>query len=122
MSSPQNRPVFWIASSYDVWLDFPEDVQDVMGYALHLAQCGEKAPSAKPLADFKGASVLEICDDHAGDTYRAIYTVRFSEAVYVLHAFQKKSKKGIATPKSEIELIEQRLRKAKEHHDQNFAH
>ena len=122
MSSPQNRPVFWIASSYDDWLDFPEDVQDVMGYALHLAQCGEKAPSAKPLAGFKGTSVLEICDDHAGDTYRAIYTVRFSDAVYVLHAFQKKSKKGIATPKSEIELIEQRLRKAKEHHDQNFAH
>jgi len=122
MSSPQNRPVFWIASSYDDWLTFPEEVQDVMGYALHLAQCGEKAPSAKPLAGFKGASVLEICDDHAGDTYRAIYTVRFSEAVYVLHAFQKKSKKGIATPKSEIELIEQRLRKAKEHHDQHFAH
>jgi phage-related protein len=122
MSNPQNRPVFWIASSYDDWLDFPDDVQDVMGYALHLAQCGEKAPNAKPLAGFKGTSVLEICDDYAGDTYRAIYTVRFAEAVYVLHAFQKKSKKGIATPKSEIELIEQRLRKAKEHHDQYFAH
>jgi len=122
MSSQQNRPVFWIASSHDDWLDFPEDVQDVMGYALHLTQCGEKAPNAKPLTGFKCASVLEICDNHAGDTYRAIYTVKFSDAVYVLHAFQKKSKKGIATPKSEIELIEQRLRKAKEHHDQHFAH
>ena len=122
MSDSQNRPVFWMGSSHGDWLDFPDDVQDVMGYALHLAQCGEKAPNAKPLAGFKGASVLEICDDYAGDTYRAIYTVRFSEAVYVLHAFQKKSRKGIATPKSEIELIEQRLRQAKEHHDQHFAH
>ena len=121
MSHPQNRPVFWVASSYDDWLGFPDEVQDVMGYALHLAQCGEKAPNAKPLTGFKGASVMEIRDDCAGDTYRAIYTVRFSEAVYVLHAFQKKSRKGIATPKNEIELIEQRLRKAKEHHDRHFA-
>jgi phage-related protein len=122
MSHSQNKPVFWVASSYADWLEFPGDVQDVMGYALHLAQCGEQAQNAKPLTGFKGASVLEIRDDYAGDTYRAIYTVRFSEAVYVLHAFQKKSRKGIATPKGEIELIEQRLKKAREHHDQHFTH
>ena len=92
-----------------------------MGYALHLAQLGEKASNTKPLMGFKGASVLEIRDDYQGDTYRAIYTVKFHEVVYVLHAFQKKSKKGIATPKSEIDLIEQRLRKAKERHDKNYA-
>lgn len=68
-----------------------------MGYALHLAQCGEKADNAKPLTGFKGASVLEIVDDFDGDTYRAVYTVRFAGAVYVLHVFQKKSKKGIAS-------------------------
>lgn len=121
MRNLQNKTVFWIASSHDDWLDFPDDVQDVMGYALHLAQCGEKAPNAKPLVGFQGASVLEISDDYNGDTYRAIYTVRFSDVIYVLHAFQKKSKKGIATPKSEIDLIEQRLRKAKEHYDKHFA-
>jgi phage-related protein len=92
-----------------------------MDYALHLAQCGEKALNCKPLVDFKGASVLEIMDDYQGDTYRAIYTVKFQNVVYVLHAFQKKSKKGIATPKSELELIETRLRKAKEHYDQHTA-
>ncbi len=89
-----------------------------MGYALHLAQCGEKADNVKPLSGFKGASVLEIVDNYDSDTYRAVYTVKFSDAVYVLHAFQKKSKKGIATPKSDIKLIEQRLKRAKEYHDE----
>ena len=99
---------------------FPDDVQDVMGYALHLAQCGDKADNAKPLTGFKGASVLEITDNYKSDTYRAVYTVKFQEVVYVLHAFQKKSKKGITTPKSHIQLIEQRLKKAKEHHDKHY--
>jgi len=121
MNPNQNKPVIWIGSSHEDWQTFPDDVQDVMGYALHLAQCGEKAHNSKPLTGFKGASVLEILDDYQGDTYRAVYTVKFQEAVYVLHAFQKKSKKGIATPKSELELIEARLRKAKEHHDQHYA-
>ncbi len=80
-----------------------------------------KPPTPSPLQAFKGASVLEIRDNYLGDTYRAIYTVKFHEVVYVLHAFQKKSKKGVATPKNEIDLIERRLRKAKEHHDQNHA-
>ena len=95
------------------------NVQDVMGYALYLAQMGGKATNVKPLTGFKGASVLEIRHDYLSDTYRAIYTVKFHEVIYVLHAFQKKSKKGIETPKNEINLIEQRLRKAMEHYDQN---
>ena len=91
---------------------FPAEVKDVMGYALYQAQVGRKAPSAKPLAGFGSAGVLEIVDDHHSDTYRAVYTVKFSESVYVLHAFQKKSKKGIATPKPDIDLIKKRLREA----------
>lgn len=121
MTTQKTKPVVWVGSSHEDWKAFPEDVQDVMGYALHLAQQGEKAANTKPLTGFQGASVLEIRDDYLGDTYRAIYTVKFYEVVYVLHAFQKKSKKGIATPKNEIELIERRLRKAKEHYEQNDA-
>ena len=121
MTTQKNKPVVWIGSSHEDWKSFPEDVQDVMGYALHLAQRGEKAANAKPMTGFQGASVLEIRDNYLGDTYRAIYTVKFHEVVYVLHAFQKKSKKGIATPKNEIDLIERRLRKAKEHYDKNHA-
>lgn len=85
-----------------------------MGYALYQAQVGRKALSAKPLAGFGGAGVLEIVEDHQTDTYRAVYTVKFSEFVYVLHAFQKKSKKGIATPKPDIDLIKRRIRVAEE--------
>ena len=114
-----NKPVIWIGSSHEDWKAFPDDVQDVMGYALHLAQHGEKSNNAKPLTGFKGASVLEITDNYDSDTYRAVYTVKYEGIVYVLHAFQKKSKKGIATPKSDIQLIEQRLKKAREYHDQN---
>jgi phage-related protein len=121
MTTQQTKPVVWVGSSHEDWKAFPDDVQDVLGYALHLAQRGAKAPNVKPLIGFQGASVLEIRDDYLGDTYRAIYTVKFQEVVYVLHAFQKKSKKGIATPKNEIDLIERRLRKAKEHHDQNHT-
>lgn len=117
MDAKQLKLIIWIGSSHEDWRKFPDDVQYVMGYALHLAQCGEKAGNVKPLKGFKGASVLEITDNYDSDTYRAIYTVKFKDVVYVLHAFQKKSKKGIATPKSHIELIEQRLKKASEHHD-----
>lgn len=87
-----------------------------MGYALYQAQLGLKAPSAKPLRGFGGAGILEIVEDHHTDTYRAVYTVKFSKSVYVLHAFQKKSRKGIATPKADIDLIRQRLRAAEEHY------
>lgn len=86
-----------------------------MGYALYLAQMGDKHPDAKPLKGFAGASLLEVIDDFAGDTYRAVYTVRFANAVYVLHAFQKKAKRGIATPKRDLEVIRSRLRQAEEH-------
>lgn len=89
-----------------------------MGYALYLAQEGDKHPDAKPLKGFGGASVLEIVDEYDGDTYRAVYTVRLAEVVYVLHAFQKKSKKGSKTPKADIALIKERRRRAKEHHEE----
>lgn len=114
------KPVEWVGSSYDDWTGFPDDVQDVMGYALHLAQHGDKADYVKPLKGFKGAGTLEIVDDSDGNTYRAIYTVQFKDVVYVLHAFQKKSKKGIATPKQEISLIEKRLKSAREHYGQYY--
>jgi phage-related protein len=88
-----------------------------VGGALWDAQIGLKAPYAKPLKGFGGAAVLEIVDDFDGDTYRAVYTVRFAHVVYVLHAFQKKSRRGTATPKAELDLIAQRLKKAKEDYD-----
>ncbi len=95
--------------------EFPEDVKDQMGYALHLAQHGRKHPDVKPLSGFKGASVLEVVEDYDGDTYRSVYTVKFKGVVYVLHAFQKKSKRGIETPKHDIELIQSRLADARDH-------
>ena len=90
----------------------PEEVQDVFGYALYLAQIGQKHEDAKPLKGFGSAGVLEVVEDWRGDTYRAVYTVRFAAAVYVLHVFQKKARKGIETPKHEIDLIRKRLKAA----------
>lgn len=106
----------WISSSREDLKEFPDDVLEEMGYALYLAQCGEKSPNAKPMKGFLGAGVLEVVDNFNTDTYRAIYTVRFKGTVYVLHAFQKKSKSGIATPKKEIDLINKRLKAAEEHY------
>src|SRR3546814_3702782 len=83
------RSLAWIGNSQKELRAFPEDVKDVMGYALHLAQTGSKHDAAKPLAGFGGAGVLEVVDDYDGDTYRAVYTVKFADRVYVLHAFQK---------------------------------
>src|SRR5205085_2315463 len=103
------RPLFWMGSSKKDLKAFPDLVEDACGFALWLAQTGRKHPHAKPLKGFQGAGVLEIVEDRAGNTYRAVYTVRFTKAVYMLHAFQKKSKKGITTPKQEIELIAKRL-------------
>jgi phage-related protein len=108
------KPVRWVGSSKEDLREFPEEVRRRVGGALWDAQLGGKAPYAKPLRGFGGAGVLEIVDDFDGDTYRAVYTVRFAAAVYVLHAFQKKSRRGIATPKGEMALIERRLRRAKE--------
>jgi phage-related protein len=105
----QERPVIWLGSSLRDLRMFPPTVRRDIGYALYAAQHGETDPSAKPLRGFGSASVLEITAQHRGDTWRAVYTVLYSEAVYVLHAFQKKSKRGIATPQREVELIRQRL-------------
>lgn len=106
--------IVWVGSSLKVLRSFPAEVKDVIGFALYQAQVGRKASSAKPLAGFGGASVIEIVGDYQSDTYRAVYTVRFSGVVYVLHAFQRKSKKGIATPKPDMKLIRKRLKVAEE--------
>ena len=118
LDEPHPKPVRWIGSSRDDVRTFPEDVRLAVGGALWDAQIGRKAPWAKPLRGFGGAGVLDIIVDYDGDTYRAIYTVRFAGAVYVLHAFQKKSKSGIATPRHEIALVERRLKQAKEDYEQ----
>lgn len=106
------RTVEWVGSSYKDFRSFPDDVQDHAGYALYLAQIGRKHEDAKPLKGFGGAGVLEVVSNHDGDTYRAVYTVKFSSAVYVLHAFQKKSKAGSRTPATDMELVERRLKVA----------
>lgn len=108
------KPVLWMGSSRKDLRACPDAVQDTMGFALYLAQIGDKHEQAKPLKGFGGAGVLEVVEDHDGATYRAVYTVRFATAVYVLHVFQKKSKRGIATPKTNIDLIKKRLRDATE--------
>ncbi len=105
-----------MGTSLDDLSAFPDEVKYEMGYALHVAQVGLKHESARPLRGFGGASTLEIVSDHDGDTFRAVYTVRFKGAVYVLHAFQKKSKKGIETPKEELEMVRCRLKAAEEHY------
>ena len=116
-----NKPVVWLGNSLEQLKKFPDPVQDDMGYALYLAQIDEKHPNAKPLKGFKGAGVLEIVENYDGDTYRTVYTVKLAGIIYVLHAFQKKSKKGIATPPKDIELIKRRLKKAQEIH-KNLDH
>jgi phage-related protein len=112
--APKITSVVWIGSSRRDLKAFPAEVKDVMGYALYQAQLGLKAPSAKPLRGFGGAGVLEIVEDFQSDTYRAVYTVKFSDLIYVLHAFQKKSKKGVATPKADTDLINKRLKIAEQ--------
>jgi phage-related protein len=111
------KVVHWIGSSRKDLIALPEEVQDEFGYALYLAQQGEKPDSAKPLKGFHGAGVLELVENSDGNTYRAVYTVRFEEAIYVLHCFQKKSKAGISTPKQELDLVVARLRMAEQEHD-----
>jgi len=110
------RPLIWMSSSRRDLRGFPRAVRRGIGQALYAAQRGETDPAAKPLKGFGGGSVVEIIADHEGSTWRAVYTVRFAEAVYVLHAFQKKSKKGISTPQREIDLIRQRLAEAERLH------
>ena len=105
------KPLVWIGDSLEMVRSFPPAVTEEIGFALYQAQTGNKHVNAKPLKGL-GPGVLEIVSDHRGDTFRAVYTVRVATKVYVPHAFQKKSKSGIATPKSEIELIKQRLNRA----------
>jgi len=109
MGEASTKEVIFIASSLEDLRAFPENVKDMMGFALFQAERGGKHPAATPMKGFKGAGVLEIVDDYDGDTYRVVYTVRLKDELYVLHAFQKKSKTGIATPKHDLELIAKRL-------------
>ena len=118
MAERPPKPVRWVGRSKADVSAFPADVKSRVGGALWDAQLGRKAPYAKPLKGFVGAGVLEVVDDFDGDTYRAVYTVRFAGVVYVLHAFQKKSKRGIATPKAEIDLVVRRLKSAEEDYRQ----
>jgi phage-related protein len=105
----EEKPLVWVASCKKDLRAFPPDVQDVMGYALDLAQRGQKHPDSKPMKGF-GSGVLEVVDDYDGETYRAVYTVKYEGIVYAVHAFQKKSKKGDETPKPELDKIDARLK------------
>jgi phage-related protein len=116
MEGENLKPVRWVASSRKDVRSFPRLVRVEIGIALYAAQKGETDPSAKALKGFGGSSVMEIVTSHTGDTWRTVYTVRMQDAVYVLHAFQKKSKTGAATPKKEIDLVRQRLAEAERDH------
>jgi phage-related protein len=106
------KPLRWIGSTKRDLLDMPEEVQQVFGFALFQAQIGQMHPAAKPLKGFGSAGVVEVVEDWRGNAYRAVYTVRFAGTVYVLHCFGKKSKRGIETPKREMDLIRVRLKEA----------
>ena len=120
MATDVPKPVEWIGSSKADLKMFPVAVRGVVGFALYQAQVGLKHRDAKPLRGL-GANLLEVVSRYDGDTYRAVYTVRFKAAVYVLHAFQKKAKRGIATPKQEIDLVKRRLRAAEQHYSENYG-
>jgi phage-related protein len=108
---PTEKPLHWVGSAKRDYLAFPVEVQSDMGYALGVAQLGGKHPNAKPWKG-EGSGVFEVVEDHRGDTYRSVYTVRFAGVVYVLHAFQKKSTQGIKTPLLDVRLIGDRLKRA----------
>jgi phage-related protein len=108
---PAVKPIVWIGDSLETVRNFPPPVKDEIGFALYQAQTGNRHVNAKPMKGL-GPGVLEIASDYRGDTFRAVYMVRLANKVYVLHAFQKKSKSGIATPKPDIDLIKHRLKRA----------
>jgi phage-related protein len=112
------KPLVWMGSSRKDLRGFPPAVRHTFGFALWQAQSGRKHRDAKVLKGFAGGGVLEVVEDHDGNTFRAVYTVRLVGAVYVLHTFQKKSKKGVAIPQADIELIRRRLKAADEHHEE----
>jgi phage-related protein len=120
MRAPRRTPVIWVGSARKDLQAFPAEAQRVFGYALHVAQIGGRHPSSKTLKGF-GSGVVEVLEDHDGDTFRLVYTVRLKQRIYVLHAFQKRSKHGIATPRKDLELIKRRLRDAEELHRQWLA-
>lgn len=115
------RQIIFLGSTKKDLAKLPDDVKDVFAHGLRMASLGENPPDSKPLKGFGGTSVVELVEDHKSDTYRAVYTVKYKEALYVLHVFKKKSKKGIATPKKDIELIEKRLKDAASLHKMGFA-
>jgi phage-related protein len=112
MDEIEPKELVWIGSTRKDMQALPLPVRRIFGYGLYAAQMGEKPPEAKPLKGFGSAGVLELIEDYKGDTYRAVYTVQFATKVYVLHVFQKKAKHGIATPKQELDLIIERLKRA----------
>jgi len=114
------KPLIWIGSSRKDLMTFPTEVRTHLGAALGVAQFGGKHPDAKPWKG-EGPGVMEIVEDHRGDTFRAVYTVRFAAAVYVLHTFQKKSRSGIKTPKSDQQLIASRLKDAERNYQERFG-
>ena len=109
------KHILWVGSSKKDLMAMPDEIRSAFGFALYLAQQGKKHQNAKPLKGFTGAGVIEVVEDCLGDTFRAVYTVKIAENIYVLHCFQKKSKRGIETPKQEIDLIRDRLKMAQEH-------
>lgn len=117
MQGPEPKPLVWIGSSRKDFMEFPAAVRKSVGYALYLAQIGEKSPRAKPLAGFGGAGVLEIVDSFDGDSFRAVYTLKFEGRVYALHVFQKKSRRGIATPQQEMNVVRARFARAQAEHE-----
>lgn len=112
----REKPLNWVGSAKKDYQTFPQEVQADMGYALGLAQLGGKHPHAKPWKG-EGPGIFEVVEDHRGDPFRAAYTVRFAGVVYVLHAFQKKSKSGIKTPQDDVRLIAERLKRAQQDYE-----
>jgi phage-related protein len=117
IDAPSLKPVFWIGGTKQDLSDLHEDIRDAVGQALYEAQKGGKHAKAKALSGYGSASVLEIVVDYAGDTFRTVYTVQWPECIYVVHMFQKKSKSGIKTPKADIDLIDERLKRIKKLRD-----
>ena len=118
-SQPAEKPLHWVASSKKDLLALPTGVVDDFGYALGAVQMGAMPPQAKPWKG-EGSGVFELVENHRGDTFRAVYTVRFAEAVYVLHCFQKKSPSGIRTAEKDVELIHERLKLAQQHYKDHY--
>ncbi len=116
-----SRPVHWMGSSKEDLRGFPAQVQDDVGYALWVVQQGDTPLGAKPLRGFGGAAVMEIVDDYDTDAFRVVYTVRFRQAIYVLHSFQKKSTVGVRTSPQDMDTIRGRLRAAQEHHREHYG-